>query len=147
MSGRITPGSSLDQLKQEAKRWLKALRAGVPDAVNRFRAALPEFEGVPGLRGVQHALARELGFAGWPALKDAKVRGTAVIEPLDAMVARFLDHACPDHHVRSASDHVLSRGIAMRLLEQHPAIATASLATRIVCGDIDGVREILARDP
>jgi hypothetical protein len=68
MAGRITPGSSVEQLKQEAKRWLKALRVGTPAAVARLRAALPDFRGEPVLRDIQHALARELGFAGWIAL-------------------------------------------------------------------------------
>jgi hypothetical protein len=32
MTRRITPQTSLDNLKKEAKRWLKELRANNPDA-------------------------------------------------------------------------------------------------------------------
>lgn len=149
MSGRITPGKSLIQLKQDAKRWLKALRTGVAAARQRFYAALPEFDGTPTLRDVQHALARELGYPGWTALKQAVSaddRAGSGDGP-EALVARFLDNACPDHHVRGGSDHARASATAMRLLQRHPAIATASLATRVVCGDREGVAGILASDP
>jgi len=61
----------LDSLKKEAKAWLRALRAGNPDAHARLERALPRAAGRPTLRDVQLALAREQGFAGWPALKEA----------------------------------------------------------------------------
>ena len=66
----ITPGSSLDAIKREAKRWLKALRDNVAEARTRFERALREAPENPTLRDVQHALARELGFSGWTALKN-----------------------------------------------------------------------------
>jgi hypothetical protein len=67
MPRKLTPGSSLENMKKEAKRWLKALRAHDPQARARFaRVALVPDE--PGLRDVQHALAREYGFDGWTAL-------------------------------------------------------------------------------
>jgi hypothetical protein len=37
MSRPITPATSLDNLKQEAKRWYKALREGDPEAGARLR--------------------------------------------------------------------------------------------------------------
>ena len=40
MSRHLTPRSSLDNLRREAKRWLAALRSGDPDAIARFRRAL-----------------------------------------------------------------------------------------------------------
>lgn len=69
MSRSITPATTLDNLKQEAKRWLKALRTGDTDARARFRRALPEAPAEPTLRDVQHALAREYGLTGWTDLK------------------------------------------------------------------------------
>jgi hypothetical protein len=68
MPRKLTPGSSLDTMKKEAKRWLKALRAREPDARARFDRALPGGPAEPVLRDVQHALAREYGFEGWTAL-------------------------------------------------------------------------------
>ena len=69
MSRRNTPGSALENLKREAKRWLKALRGNVEEARARLARAFPGAPDVPTLRDVQHALAREHGFAGWSALK------------------------------------------------------------------------------
>lgn len=69
MSRRITPSGALENMKREAKRWLKALRANVQEARTRLERALPNAPRVPTLRDVQHALAREHGFAGWAELK------------------------------------------------------------------------------
>ena len=68
---------SLDSLKKEAKRWLDALRANDADARARLERALPELHATPTLRDVQHALAREHGFPGWAALKEAVVSNAA----------------------------------------------------------------------
>jgi ankyrin repeat protein len=143
----FTPANTIDLLKKEAKRWLKALRAGDPNARSRLMHAVPAAQASPTLRDVQHALAREYGFAGWLALTQAV--STAAPEPgaHASLVNRFLDNACPDHHVRGAQDHARARHTATRLLEQHPEIATDSFHTAVVCGDIAGVRRMLAVDP
>src|SRR5262245_4556647 len=62
--------STLDNLRKAAKRWLKALRAGDAEAFARLRRAHPGAGANPGLRDVQHALAREHGHESWKALKD-----------------------------------------------------------------------------
>jgi hypothetical protein len=62
---------NLESLKKEAKRWLDALRSGDAEAHARLRQAYPDAPADPGLRDVQLALAREHGFPGWSALKDA----------------------------------------------------------------------------
>jgi hypothetical protein len=67
----ITPRTSLDNLKREAKRWLNALQAGSAEAQARLRRSLPALSGVATLRDVQHALALEHGLHGWTALKRA----------------------------------------------------------------------------
>lgn len=63
-----TPKTTLDNLKKEAKRWLKALRANVAGAHARFVRAFPNAPRIPTLRDVQHALAREHGYSGWTEL-------------------------------------------------------------------------------
>src|SRR4029078_6716107 len=68
MPRRITPRTTLENLKREAKRWLKALRANAEDARVRFAHAFPNAPHLPTLRDVQHALARELGVASWADL-------------------------------------------------------------------------------
>ncbi|MGH7721097.1 MAG: ankyrin repeat domain-containing protein [Gemmatimonadaceae bacterium] len=74
MSRKLTPQSSLENLKREAKRWLKALRQNDPDARARLARAHPDAPASPGLRDVQHALAREHGLPGWTALKEELAR-------------------------------------------------------------------------
>ena len=70
MSRHITPGTTLENLKREAKRWLKALRADVAEARARLERSLPHAPAIPTLRDVQHALAIEFGLPGWTALKE-----------------------------------------------------------------------------
>lgn len=62
---------SLEQLKKDAKRFLKALREKDPAARARFETAYPGGPARPGLRDVQHALARYMGFENWIALTRA----------------------------------------------------------------------------
>jgi hypothetical protein len=71
MPRKITSVSSLENLKKEAKRWLKALRASDPDARARLDRAYPAAPAQPVLRDVQHGLAREYGHESWAALKTA----------------------------------------------------------------------------
>jgi hypothetical protein len=71
MSRTLTPDSSLETLKKEAKRWLKTLRAGDAEARRRLVAATPAASASPSLRDVQLALAREHGLPGWVALRTA----------------------------------------------------------------------------
>ena len=77
MSRKLTPQSSLENLKREAKRWLKAIQSGDDAARARFAKALPNHSAPPTLRDVQHALAVEHGVAGWTDLKDALKRRPA----------------------------------------------------------------------
>jgi Leucine-rich repeat (LRR) protein len=73
MSRQVTSKTTLENLKSEAKRWLKALRANAADARERFRRRFPNAPDAPTLRDVQHALAAEFGLPGWTALKDRLV--------------------------------------------------------------------------
>jgi hypothetical protein len=68
MSRRLTPDLSIDGLKKEAKRWLKALRTDDSDARARLERALPGAPQPPTLRTIQLALAREFGLTGWTEL-------------------------------------------------------------------------------
>ena len=146
-----TSDSTLEKLRKDAKRWLKALRAGDPEARTRFERAVPRTTKPPTLRDVQLALAREAGMPGWTALKeslrDPGIEGDAQAAAPPDVVSRFLDNACPDHHVRGGSDHVRAQHTAMRLLERYPRIASASFYTSVVCGDLDAVNRALSADP
>ena len=71
MSRALTSATTLDQLRREAKQWLKALRTGDSEARARLLRAHPGAPPDAGLRHVQHALAREFGFVSWARLKAA----------------------------------------------------------------------------
>ena len=146
MPRQLTPQSSLENLKREAKRWLKALRANVGDARARLASAFPNAPDIPGLRDVQHALALEHGVPGWTALKNLLSR-TARPDANPDPVERFLEYACPDHHARGGPAHRMARHAAMRLLSRYPEIAHDSLYTAVVCGDLTEVERRLAARP
>ncbi|HMI44144.1 MAG TPA: hypothetical protein VK516_10990, partial [Gemmatimonadaceae bacterium] len=78
MPRQITPRTTLENLKREAKRWLKALRANVADARDRLRRVLPNSPEEPTLRQVQHALALEYGLSGWTELKNRLPQSTPI---------------------------------------------------------------------
>lgn len=71
MGQDLTRGRSLESLRKEAKRWLNAVQGNDAGARARLERALGGLPAQPGLRDVQHALALEMGFAGWIALKNA----------------------------------------------------------------------------
>ncbi len=100
MSRAITPATSLDTLKKEAKRWLKGLRAGDLKARARFERIHPTHTGEPVLRDVQHALAREHGHESWAALKQA-------VQSAPAAVAFTTEHSVEDY-TRLSDDLVLA---------------------------------------
>jgi hypothetical protein len=88
---RITSASALENLRKEARRWLKLLRAGDAAARSRFERAYPVGPAAPVLRDVQHALARESGHESWKALK------LALEKPADV--------GAPVPHVRTAGEY------------------------------------------
>jgi hypothetical protein len=147
MSRQVTPQTTLDNLKREAKRWLKALRENVAGARSRLDRALPNAPDVPTLRDVQHALAVEHGLPGWSALKSRVGDTSRSADARARSVDWFLENACPDHHVRGGPAHVRARHTAMRLLEHDPGLATDTFYTSIVCGERDEVERGLSAQP
>src|ERR1051326_1505111 len=147
MPRRLTSRSTLDNLKKEAKRWLKALRANVGDARPRLQRALPNAPVLPTLRDVQQALAIEYGFPGWTELNNQVSKHPRLEKSRDEIFNWLFENACPDHHVRGPSARAMARHTAMRILEQHPEIANESIYTAVVCGNIDLVRQILNERP
>jgi len=136
MSRTLTPKSNLDTLKKDAKRWLKALRAGDAAARRRLVAVWPQAPAEAGLRDVQHALAREYGLDGWIALKAALDDLAVERQSRAERIERVLDHAWEG-----------DLALAQRILRRDPAIATANLFTAALCGEVAEVERHLARDP
>ena len=149
MSRQITPRSTLENLKREAKRWLRELRANVGEARSRLERVFPDAPSIPTLRDVQHALAREHGLAGWSELKRRlDANSPSRVEKSRAEIVHwFLENACPDHHVRGGPAHVMARYTAMRILERYPEIARDSIHTAVVCGELSEVERLLAERP
>lgn len=130
---------NLGQLKKQAKSLLHAALAGDADARRRF-GTLPAFAGVSeivpdalALHDAQSVIAREHGFPSWNALR----------EEVEARMLSF--DAAVNEFVRSATGGAARR--AERLLTLHPAIATATLETALVLGDVASVEARLRENP
>ncbi|WP_149540866.1 ankyrin repeat domain-containing protein [Siccirubricoccus phaeus] len=67
---RLPARPSLDALRKQARKLLRAAAAGEAAALDRLRAQLPEFRPPPTHRDALLALAREYGFPGWQALRE-----------------------------------------------------------------------------
>ncbi len=65
----------------------------------------------------------------------------------DALVARFLTNACPDHHIRGGASHEVAHHVAAQLLMHHPELARENIYTAVVCGDREHVAQLLAEQP
>lgn len=118
MSRRLTPRSSLESLKREAKRWLKALRAGDPQARARLDRANPDAAPAPTLRDIQHALAREHGFAGWTDLS----REVARLQALPATDVPLAGDEAIDALLLAAEQGEADR--VARILDDYPGIVS-----------------------
>jgi uncharacterized protein len=141
---------ALENLRKEAKRWLKAIREGNADALERLRRAYPAAPERPGLRDMHHALAREHGHEHWMAMKAAIASAAPATTPetdLDRVVSTFLQSACWDHHTHGAADHRMYDRAAQRHLANHPEIARHDLYCAIVCGNVGQVRRLVEERP
>ena len=76
---RLPPNPSLEHLKSQAKKLLKAYRAGTGDANDRIRSFFPRLSDATdakiqqaefGLQDAQFVIAREYGFENWAQLKQ-----------------------------------------------------------------------------
>src|SRR5262245_15262143 len=136
MSRTLTPDSSLETLKKEAKRWLKAMRAGDAEARRRLVVVAPAAPANPSLRDVQFALAREYGLPGWAALRAALD---------DLAMARRSNAERVDIVLRSAWGG--DPAAAARFLTRWPEIATHDLSIAVATANRTYVERRLAADP
>jgi len=126
---------NLEQLRKQAKALLHAAQAGSLAALRRFED-LPAFAAARrvlpdtlALHDAQSVIAREHGFPSWNVLR----------EEVEARTLSF--DAAVDGFIRSATGRAARR--AERLLALHPSIATATLHTALVLGDVAEVEERL----
>jgi ankyrin repeat protein len=154
MTLKLTPQTNLESLRKEAKRWLKALRTGDPQAVERLARIYPG-RGAPVLRTVQHALALEYGFPNWAGLKRELEERALAARSHAERVTLFLEKSANRYGVAPGSAHWNTaerdnpaRGeFAARLLARHPEIARDSIHAAVAAHDVEAVREFLAKDP
>ena len=137
--------NDIESLRKEAEFWLKQVRDNHSGFTKRLRLAYPGAPAQPTLRDIQHALAREHGYESWKVLvaqvSERHRPETRLVS--DDPASRFLALACWDHTVHGRGDYRDREAAAMRLLEQHPEIAGASIDAAAVCGDFDGVRRFV----
>src|SRR5262245_58031418 len=144
MNRQLLGASTLKNLKKEAKRWLKALRANDREARQRLERAFPQAPAQPTLRDIQLALALERGFAGWPALKKQLEAGALDDDRTAELADLFLENACADPVLASGpAAHAGRSRAALRILANQPEIALHSIHTAVVCGNLEQVRCIL----
>ena len=147
--------NTLDDFRKQAKHWLREIQQNNPGPVKRLRLAYPGAPETPGLRDVQHALAREEGFESWKALITALQKGPLATSaaapgpPTDhaGRVVKFLEWACWDHREHGRAAYAMTQASAIRLLRKHPEIARDSLYTAVVCGEAEEVERILTQQP
>jgi ankyrin repeat protein len=138
----LTPQSSLESLKKEAKAWLKALRVGDPAARRRLLDVLPESPADPGLRHVQLALAREFGLPGWADLKQVLDDLALTLRSHAELADLLLQSAKPWDDDKPGAARIFSR-ISARM----PGLTRHSLHLAALCGDLDEVKRHLAHEP
>ena len=165
MPPRGLPGNAnLEQLRNGAKGFQRAVRAGDPGAaaiVNEFHPRLgaagpgsPELDGFT-RADAQLVVARQFGFSSWPKLKAhlelvADYARSPHHEPAAsqssdqaAVVDRFLRLACLNY----GDDDPERLRRAAALLGQHDWLATATIHTIAATGEVDAARALLAADP
>jgi hypothetical protein len=146
--------SNLESLRKEAKRWLKALRSGDQQSLDRLTQIHPGYKS-PTLRVVQHALALENGFPSWAALKQEFEERSLASRSHAERVTVFLERSANRYGVAPGSakwntygpDTPANGQLAARLLARHPEIARDSIHTAVAAHDVEAVKEFLAKDP
>lgn len=125
---------SLDQLRRDAKALKKAHAAGDPVARERLRLHPPR-QGDAALKHADylHVVAREAGFASWPALKDA-------------VEEQGMDRAARLQRLKIALAHGQNARVD-RLLAETPDLADGVFGLQVALLNRDAVARMLAEDP
>lgn len=154
MIRKLTAHSSLESLKRQARRWLKALRANDSSALDRLQRALPGSNISAGLRDVQQALAREHGADSWATLKLQLADEALSRRTHSERVEEFLEHAILNYGIPPGApkwdptypDHPSRREYAARILNKHPEIVRGSIHAAVLSGDVAEVQRLIKQD-
>jgi ankyrin repeat protein/ketosteroid isomerase-like protein len=162
---RGLPGNAnLEQLRNGAKRFQRAVRAGDPGAaviVNEFHPRLGSATpGSPELDAFSRAdaqlvVARQFGFASWPKLKAhlelvADYARSPHHEPVGGPLAdegEIVDEFLRLVTLNYGDDDPDRLARADALLFEHDWLSTANIYTIAATGEVDAARDLLADDP
>ena len=152
MTRSLSSHSNLDALRGEAKRWLKAIVAGDLEALARFRLVFPGHSGMPKLREVQQALAREYGASSWASLKhEIEDRARSYADRVRLFLEKSVNRYSVDPTTGKWGTYEPDgpeRGvIAARVLDRHPEIVRDSIHTAVAAHDVQAVRTFLRKNP
>ncbi len=147
MTTPLPPNPSLQNLKKQAKTLKKAWQKGDAAALERIRAAHPQYAKAPDehalnprLTDCQLVLARELGFDSWRQLK------VSVESANKELPDEFVSIAClcyDDPHY----DHRSFHARAQEMLRQKPWLAEANIWSAATAGNAAGAATFLNEDP
>lgn len=142
---RLPASPDLDHLRKQAKRLLRAFRAGDGEAITRFRTMLPAAQGRPAtavarqpyrLHDAQSVIAREHGFRSWLELK------------------RHVDWCRSSETERRArwlelvfSEQSRERALALRMLEAERGLGLGAPWLACLTGDAGRLEAALDTDP
>lgn len=130
----LSSRTTVSLLKQEAKRWLGALRRHDPAAARRLHEAWPEAPADPTLRDVQHALSREYGQESWVALLERLEQLALDRQGRDEWMTALLSHGWTGE-----------AATARRIASRAPELSKDSLFAAAVMGDVPEVERHLVR--
>jgi len=144
----------LSQYRKQAKELLHAARAGESSALARIYKHHPRLHELTpeemrnhklALADAQLVIAREHGFASWPAFQNQveHLRMIRSVEENGAPADAFIKAACVDRHSWHGGGTLEH---AQTLLAKYPEIAAANIYCAAVLGDEVAVRNWLARD-
>ncbi len=140
-------------LKKQAKELIRGYRAGDPDALARFAAALPATSGrtpatiaALGLRlhDAQSCLAREYGFVSWADLKTHVEWQSTGATDLETRARRWLGLVYAGDV--TGSIEIARPALAARMLDAEPALASFSPSHACAAGDEAVLRRTIAGD-
>ena len=155
IAGFGLPGTDLDQLKKQAKDWLRRGRAGDPEALQQLSQLHPRGVALTAqperlrLADAQLCLARAYGFRSWPRLRAHLER----IEPWRRAPHKVEFQSDPtDELLRLAcltygADARTRPARAAALLASDPERAGSNIFAAAATGSVSDLRRFLARDP
>src|ERR687896_2131857 len=155
MAAMGLPGTDLDQLRKQAKDWLRRSRSGDPESLRLLRQLHPRGEELAAnpsrlrLADAQLALARAYDFSSWPKLREH----LRLVAPWRRNPHRLGERTDPaDELLRPArlphgADDRIRPARAAAMLATSPELAGANICTAAATGSVSHLRRFLAADP